>query len=63
MLGKDEKLRHEFERRLVEDPKFAASAQQRLEFFYERSPYWDAKMNLYPVARIVTPVEMRLTEF
>jgi murein tripeptide amidase MpaA len=52
MLAKDERLRQEFERRVATDPKFAASARDRLQFFYERSPYWDTQMNLYPVGRI-----------
>lgn len=63
MLGKDEKLRREFEQRLAEDSGFAASAPRRLQFFYERSPFWDAKINLYPVGRITTPQEIKLVEF
>lgn len=53
MLAKDESLRREFERKLADDPKFAASARERLRFFYERSPYWDKELNLYPVGRIM----------
>ncbi|HEX9421699.1 MAG TPA: hypothetical protein VF899_00550 [Pyrinomonadaceae bacterium] len=33
-----------------------ASARARLEFFYQRSPYSDNQMNLYPVGRIITPL-------
>ena len=53
MLAKDEALRREFEQKLASDPKFAASPTARLNFFYERSPFWDKGMNLYPVGRIV----------
>ena len=56
MLGKDEELRRGFEKRIADDPKFAASAQERLRFFYERSPYWDKQLNLYPVARLLAPL-------
>ncbi|HYE16625.1 MAG TPA: hypothetical protein VD968_19455, partial [Pyrinomonadaceae bacterium] len=56
MLERDAKLKREFERRLSEDPKFAASAQERLRFFYERSPYWDRHLNLYPVGRVTSPL-------
>lgn len=59
MLLKDEKLRHEFEQRVATDPKFAASANERLNFFYQRSPYWDKQMNLYPVGRITSPFNVR----
>ncbi len=54
MLAKSVELRHEFAQRLERDATFAASPRQRLEFFYERSPYWDPHMNVYPVGRIVT---------
>ena len=63
MLAKDEGLRAEFERRVARDPKFAASASERLNFFYERSPYWDRRLNLYPVGRVVTPLSARLADF
>lgn len=63
MLAKDDKLKHEFEQRVANDPKFAASARERLTFFYERSPYWDRQMNLYPVGRIIAPLpSVRLVE-
>ncbi|HYG81443.1 MAG TPA: hypothetical protein VD861_13690, partial [Pyrinomonadaceae bacterium] len=63
MLAKDENLRREFEQRLKSDPQFASSPGARLNFFYERSPYWDREMNLYPVARVVTPLKVSLTGF
>ena len=63
MLAKDEKLRREFEQRVASDPKFAASPFERLRFFYERSPYWDRQMNLYPVGRITTPLNAPLSGF
>lgn len=62
MLAKDEKLRGEFEQRVASDPKFAASASERLRFFYERSPYWDRQMNLYPVGRVTTDLKARLVD-
>lgn len=63
MLAKDEKLRREFEQRVTDDPKFAGSVSARLNFFYERSPYWDRQMNLYPVGRVTTPLDVPLTDF
>lgn len=54
MLAMSADLREEFERKLAGEPSFAANPRARLEFFYQRSPYWDAQMNLYPVGRIVT---------
>jgi murein tripeptide amidase MpaA len=63
MLAQDENLRREFEERLKTDAKFAASPEARLRFFYERSPYWDRQMNLYPVGRIIAPVNLSLKDF
>jgi hypothetical protein len=63
MLAKDENLRKEFERRLASDPKFAASPRERLRFFYERSPYWDREMNVYPVGRVTAPMKAKLVDF
>ena len=64
MLAKDAGLRAEFEKRVATDPKFAASARDRLRFFYERSPYRDAQMNLYPVGRITsTLANVKLAAF
>lgn len=64
MLAKDENLRREFEQRVATDPKFAASASERLQFFYRRSPYWDKELNLYPVGRITSSnLNVRLLDF
>lgn len=52
MLDADPDLRMKFESRLASDAAFAASPRRRLEFFYERSPYWDPHMNVYPVGRL-----------
>jgi hypothetical protein len=63
MLAKDESLRRDFEQKLKSDPKFAADPGARLNFFYERSPYWDRQLNLYPVGRVLAPLDLRLVEF
>lgn len=58
MLVKDAALAAEFARRLREDPDFAASPAQRLEFFIRRHPAWDDQLNLYPVFQVEhRPVE------
>jgi murein tripeptide amidase MpaA len=60
MLANDPKLREEFEKRVATDPAFAANPRARLRFFYERSPYWDKQMALYPVGRIIAPIKLPL---
>ncbi|HKO02886.1 MAG TPA: M14 family metallopeptidase, partial [Thermoanaerobaculia bacterium] len=50
MLAADPELRREFEQRLT-DESFRNSPEQRLDFFYSRSPYVDERWRLYPIAR------------
>ncbi|HJZ12496.1 MAG TPA: M14 family metallopeptidase [Acidobacteriota bacterium] len=52
MLQSDPNLKREFERRLAADPDFAASRSARLNFFFNRSPYRDHRIGLYPVGRL-----------
>jgi hypothetical protein len=60
MLTNDPELQQEFEHLLAVDPEFADSPSERLRFFYKRSPYWDPQMNLYPVGRIISKVDLPL---
>ncbi len=57
MLAENADLKKEFEAKLTTDTTFANSPQARLNFFYQRSPYWDNQMNLYPVVRVVSDVK------
>jgi hypothetical protein len=54
MLARDPALRAIFEKKLQDDPKFAADANARLEFFYRRHTAWDEGYGLYPVFRADT---------
>ncbi len=54
MLAADPKLTQEFQDRLRNDAEFAASPPVRLDFFYRRSPFWDARLGLYPVGRLAS---------
>lgn len=53
MLEKDPRLKAEFERKVSTDPQFAANAYARLNFFYERSPWYDRQIGLYPIGRLI----------
>ncbi len=60
MLKRDPKLKAEFFHRLQTDSAFAANPRARLQFFYQRSPYWDQNYNQYPVGKMDTlPLEFR----
>jgi murein tripeptide amidase MpaA len=49
MLADDPKLKAEFRAKLAADPKFAADPTARLQWFYERSRFYDDRYLLYPV--------------
>ncbi len=53
MYTSNELIRREFEEKLKSDSTFANSPEQRLEFFYRRSPYFDKLWLVYPVMRII----------
>ena len=52
LLAETPALKDEFNRRLQDDPAFAASPRARLEFFLRRHSSWDSQLNLYPVFRV-----------
>jgi len=54
-MAKDPALKAEFEHRVQSDPRFAASPDARLAFFYERSPwYLPNHVGEYPVGRLLS---------
>ena len=55
MMADDPALKAEFEKKIQADPQFAASPRARLEFFYERSPWFQQnRIGEYPVARLLS---------
>jgi hypothetical protein len=52
MLENDFELKKEFEEKLKSDEAFRSSSKARLDFFYERSPYPDKQLNVYPILRV-----------
>ena len=52
MMTKDPKVKQEFEAKVASDPRFAASPDARLNFFYQHSPWWDQYKDRYPVGRL-----------
>ncbi|MEM9593550.1 MAG: M14 family metallopeptidase [Acidobacteriota bacterium] len=53
MLAEDPELRKTFEAKLASDEAFAADPRARLQWLYQRSPFFDPKWRLYPVGREV----------
>lgn len=51
MMAADPALKAEFEAKLAAEPEFAADGDARLQWFYERTPFYDDRYRLYPVGR------------
>ncbi|MEA2462484.1 MAG: hypothetical protein QOJ98_231 [Acidobacteriota bacterium] len=51
MLAEDPKLAEEFRKKVETDPAFRADARRRLQWLYERTPFYDERARLYPVGR------------
>lgn len=51
MMARDPALKAEFDTKLAADSTFTKDANARLEWFYKRSPYYDARYLLYPIGR------------
>ncbi|MFZ5948923.1 MAG: M14 family metallopeptidase [Stygiobacter sp.] len=53
MVVDNPKLKEEFENYVNSDPKIKENPRRRLNFFYERSPYFDNQLNIYPTLRVI----------
>jgi len=51
MLAENPKLAAEFAKKVESDDAFRADARARLQWFYERTPFYDERARLYPVGR------------
>jgi len=49
MLAENDSLRVQFEQKLKNDEDFAKDPNARLEWFYEKTPYFDKRYRIYPV--------------
>ncbi|MCK9409483.1 MAG: M14 family metallopeptidase [Bacteroidetes bacterium] len=52
MLENNEQLRSEF-MTMLNDEHFRNDPEARLDFFYQRSPYFDSKEKIYPIYRMI----------
>jgi murein tripeptide amidase MpaA len=51
MLAEDPALAEEFRKKLESDAAFRGNPRARLQWFYQRTPFYDERALLYPVAR------------
>jgi murein tripeptide amidase MpaA len=53
MVREDPGLLEELEKAKAADPEMAGNPRAILNWFYARTPYWDERIGLYPVGRIM----------
>jgi len=53
MLDESAELRDEFHQKLRGDREFSSDPRARLQWFYERTPFFDAEWRVYPIGREV----------
>ena len=58
LLRDDPELQVKLEQKRQADEKFAQSARAQLNFIYENSPYYEPSYRLYPVGRLMEPVNL-----
>lgn len=59
MLASDEALRNEFEAKKRDDPKFSGDPKVILNWFFQHTPYWDTRKDIYPVGKIYSAEQLR----
>jgi hypothetical protein len=58
MLASDSALAAEFQQKLDSDSTFAADPEARLDFFYQRTPYFDQMLGVYPIGKLMEKREL-----
>lgn len=53
ILNNNPPLKEEFLKKLESDENFKNNPYARMNFFYEQTPYFDEKYNVYPILRVV----------
>jgi len=51
MMKEDPRLAEEFQKKLQSDEQFRGDARARLQWFYERTPWYDERARLYPIGK------------
>lgn len=52
MMDENPQVRTEFEQFMKENPTAKQNSWRQLNWFYERTPWWDHQKNVYPVKRV-----------
>jgi hypothetical protein len=53
MMAKDPNLKIEFDKKCSSDTLFSQDPEEIYNWFYSKTPYWDQKLNIYPIIRVL----------
>ncbi len=51
-LLKDEKIKSELDQKMKSDSVFASNSRAIYNWLYSKTPYWDEKLNIYPILKV-----------
>jgi murein tripeptide amidase MpaA len=63
MLSSDPDLKKEFEEKKAGDAEFASDPRAILNWFYRHTPYWDDRMDVYPIGKIMDRAALESLEY
>ena len=62
MMDKDPQLKADFDLKYNSDSTFRNNQYEIYNWFYSKTPYWDQKLNIYPIVRIPEIKSLELLE-
>ncbi len=63
MLQNDKELQKEFDFKMKNDSVFASNPRIIYNWFYYKTPYWDEKLNFYPILKIMDDSQFKILNF
>jgi len=60
MMDKDPQLKADFDLKYNNDSTFRNNQYEIYNWFYSKTPYWDQKLNIYPIVRIPEQITLDL---
>lgn len=60
LLKKDPSLKEKLEQQKLKDPGLSKNAEAQLDFIYKNSDYYEKTHNRYPIARLLTEIQLSL---
>ncbi|MNL57030.1 hypothetical protein D3C87_1805630 [compost metagenome] len=60
LLKKDPSLKEKLEQQKLKDPDLSKNAEAQLDFIYKNSDYYEKTHNRYPIARLLTEIQLSL---